>query len=174
MGGALISLLASKFIAKMTTGARVIDGSGGELDNWLVRTVGELANQAGIGMPEVAIYEGAPNAFATGAFRNSALVAVSSGLMQTMSRAEVRAVLAHEVGHVANGDMVTMTLLQGVLNAAVILLSRVIGTVVDGAISGRDRRGPGIGYFITYMAMQFVLGLLASMMRHAFWALAAT
>ena len=170
MGGAVISLLMSKMIAKWTTGAKVINGSENEQAQWLVRTVDELSRQANVRMPEVAIYPGEPNAFATGAFRNSALVAVSTGLMQGMSRQEVRAVLGHELGHVANGDMVTMTLLQGVLNSAVILLSRVIGSVVDSAISGdsRNRRGPGLGYYLTYYVMQILLGLLASMIVMAY------
>lgn len=161
MGGALISLLMSKSIAKWSTGAKVIDGSGGDTERWLVQTVETLARQAGVKMPEVAIYNGAANAFATGAFRNSALVAVSTGLMQSMTRAEVRAVLGHEIGHVANGDMVTMTLLQGILNAAVLLLSRVIGITVDRTVFG-NRRGLGLGYILTYYAMQILLGLIAS------------
>ncbi len=167
MGGAIISLLMSKSIAKWTTGARVIDGSGSENERWLVQTVGELSQQAGVNAPQVAIYNGAPNAFATGAFRNSALVAVSTGLMQSMSRNEVRAVLGHELGHVANGDMVTMTLLQGVLNAAVLLLSRLIGFTVDRAIFG-NKRGLGLGYVLTYYLAQFLLGILASLIVMAF------
>ena len=122
-GGSFISLLISKWMAKTSTGARVIDGSEGTTEYWLVQTVQKLAQQAGIGMPEVAVYEGAPNAFATGAFKNSALVAVSTGLLQSMSREEVEAVLGHEVAHVANGDMVTMTLIQGVVNAFVMFLA---------------------------------------------------
>ena len=162
MGGSFISLLMSKMIAKWTTGAKVIDGSENEQAQWLVGTVEELARQANVRTPEVAIYPGEPNAFATGAFRNSALVAVSTGLMQGMSRQEVRAVLGHELGHVANGDMVTMTLLQGILNAAVLVLARVIGVTVDRAVFG-TKRGVGIGYYLTYYAMQILLGLLASM-----------
>ena len=126
-GGAFISLLMSRTIAKWTTGAHLIDGSEGPTEAWLAQTVQRLAHSAGIGMPEVAIYQGAPNAFATGAFRNSALVAVSSGLLQSMSRDEVEAVLGHEVTHIANGDMVTLTLIQGVLNTFVVFLSRIVG-----------------------------------------------
>jgi len=161
-GGAFISLLISKPIAKWSTGAQVIDGSEGTTQYWLVDTVKKLSEKAGIGMPEVAIYEGEPNAFATGAFRNSALVAVSSGLLQSMSREEVEAVLGHEIGHVANGDMVTLTLIQGVLNTFVIFLSRLIGYIVDRVILKNDR-GEGIGYFVTVIASQIVLGLFASM-----------
>ena len=161
-GGAFISLLISKPIAKWSTGAQVIDGSEGTTQYWLVDTVKKLSEKAGIGMPEVAIYEGEPNAFATGAFKNSALVAVSSGLLQSMSREEVEAVLGHEIGHVANGDMVTLTLIQGVLNTFVIFLSRLIGYIVDRVILKNDR-GQGIGYFVTVIASQIVLGLFASM-----------
>ncbi len=168
MGGAIISLLLSKLMAKWSTGARVINGSEGELEGWLVRSVEQLAGAANIGMPEVAIYEGAPNAFATGARRNRALVAVSTGLLQSMSRSEIKAVLGHEVGHVANGDMVTMTLLQGVLNAAVILLSRIIGYAVDRALSSDSRRRLGLGYHLTYLVMQLVLGILASLVVMGF------
>ena len=125
-GGAFISLLISKWMAKMSTGAKVIDGTEGTTQYWLVDTVKRLSEKAGIGMPEVAMYEGEPNAFATGAFRDSALVAVSTGLMESMSREEVEAVLGHEIGHVANGDMVTLTLVQGVVNTFVIFLSRAI------------------------------------------------
>ena len=161
-GGAFISLLISKPMAKWSTGAQVIDGSEGTTQYWLVDTVKKLSEKAGIGMPEVAIYEGEPNAFATGAFRNSALVAISSGLLQSMSREEVEAVLGHEIGHVANGDMVTLTLIQGVLNTFVIFLSRLIGYIVDRVILKNDR-GQGIGYFVTVIASQIVLGLFASM-----------
>jgi heat shock protein HtpX len=161
-GGAFISLLISKPMAKWSTGAQIIDGSEGSTQYWLVDTVKRLAQKAGIGMPEVAIYEGEPNAFATGAFKNSALVAVSSGLLNGMSREEVEAVLGHEIGHVANGDMVTLTLIQGVLNTFVFFLSRVIGSIVDRAILKNDR-GQGIGYFATVMISQIVLGFLASM-----------
>ncbi len=161
-GGAIISLLISKWMAKMSTGARVIDGSEGTTEFWLVSTVRKLADKAGIGMPEVAIFEGAPNAFATGAFKNSALVAVSTGLMQSMSRDEVEAVLGHEVAHVANGDMVTLTLIQGVVNTFVVFLSRIVGFLVDKAIF-RTERGVGPGFFIASLVAQIVLGILASM-----------
>jgi heat shock protein HtpX len=145
-------------MAKMSTGAQVIDGSEGTTQYWLVNTVKKLAEKAGIGMPEVAIYEGEPNAFATGAFRDSALVAVSSGLLDSMSREEVEAVLGHEIGHVANGDMVTLTLIQGVVNTFVIFLSRAIGYIVDRVILKNDR-GQGIGFFVTVMVSQLVLGV---------------
>lgn len=161
-GGSIISLLISKWMAKRSTGARVIDGSEGTTELWLVSTVKKLADKAGIGMPEVAIFEGAPNAFATGAFKNSALVAVSSGLLQSMSRDEVEAVLGHEVAHVSNGDMVTLTLIQGVVNTFVIFLSRIIGYVVDKMIF-RTERGVGPGFFIASLVAQVVLGILASM-----------
>ena len=161
-GGAIISLLISKWMAKMSTGARVIDGSEGTTEYWLVETVGKLAQKAGIVMPEVAIFEGAPNAFATGAFKNASLVAVSTGLLESMSREEVEAVLGHEVAHVANGDMVTLTLIQGVVNTFVIFLSRIIGYIVDKAIF-RTERGVGPGFFIASLVAQIVLGILASM-----------
>jgi heat shock protein HtpX len=158
--GAIISLLLSKPMAKWSTGAQVIDGSEGTRQRWLVETVRRLANKAGIGMPEVAVYEGEPNAFATGAFKNSALVAVSTGLLQTMTEEEVEAVLGHEVAHVANGDMVTMTLIQGVMNTFVVFLSRVVGTIVDRVVF-RTERGFGPGYLITVIVCQIVFGLLA-------------
>ena len=161
-GGAFISLLISKWMAKMSTGAQVIDGTEGTTQYWLVETVKKLSQKAGIGMPEVAMYEGEPNAFATGAFRDSALVAVSTGLLESMSREEVEAVLGHEIGHVANGDMVTLTLIQGVVNTFVIFLSRAIGYVVDRMILKNDR-GQGIGFFVTVMVSQLVLGVFASM-----------
>jgi heat shock protein HtpX len=148
-------------MAKMSTGARVIDGSEGTNEYWLVETVRKLADKAQIGMPEVAIFEGAPNAFATGAFKNSALVAVSTGLLQSMDRDEVEAVLGHEVSHIANGDMVTLTLIQGVVNTFVIFLSRVIGYVVDKMIF-RTERGVGPGFFVASLVSQIVLGILAS------------
>jgi heat shock protein HtpX len=160
--GSIISLLISKPMAKMSTGARVIDGSEGSTEYWLVETVRKLSQQAGVGMPEVAIFEGAPNAFATGAFKNSALVAVSTGLLQTMNKEEVEAVLGHEIAHVANGDMVTLTLIQGVVNTFVIFLSRIIGMIVDKAIF-RTERGVGPGFFIASLVAQIVLGILASM-----------
>ena len=161
-GGAFISLLISKWMAKWSTGAQLIDGTEGTTQYWLVDTVKRLAEKAGIGMPEVAIYEGEPNAFATGAFRDSAMVAVSSGLLQSMSREEIEAVLGHEIGHVANGDMVTLTLIQGVVNTFVIFLSRIIGYIVDRVILKNDR-DQGIGFFVTVMVSQLVLGLFASM-----------
>jgi len=160
-GGAFVSLLISKAVAKWSTGAHVIDGSEGTTEYWLVETVRRLSERAGIGMPEVAIYEGEPNAFATGAFRDAALVAVSTGLLQSMRREEVEAVLGHEIGHVANGDMVTLTLIQGVVNTFVIFLSRVIGYLVD-RIVFRNERGEGAGFFVTVIVSQIVLGLLAS------------
>lgn len=160
--GSIISLLISKPMAKMSTGAHIIDGSEGSTEYWLVETVRKLAQQAGIGMPEVAIFEGAPNAFATGAFKNSALVAVSTGLLQSMNKEEIEAVLGHEVAHVANGDMVTLTLIQGVVNTFVIFLSRIIGMIVDKAIF-RTERGVGPGFFIASLVAQIVLGILASM-----------
>jgi heat shock protein HtpX len=161
-GGAIISLLMSKPMAKMSTGAQVINDSPDATHQWLVNTVSRFAQSAGIGMPEVAIYEGAPNAFATGAFKNSALVAVSTGLVQSMTREEVEAVIGHEVAHIANGDMVTMTLIQGVMNTFVVFLSRVIGYVVDRIILRNDREGPGIGYLITTIVMDLLLGVLAA------------
>jgi len=159
--GSIISLLMSKQSAKWSTGAQVIEQPTNEAEAWLVETVRRLATKAGIGMPEVAIYEGDPNAFATGAFRNSALVAVSTGLLQTMNKEEVEAVLAHEVAHVANGDMVTLTLIQGVVNTFVVFLARIVGSIVDKAIF-RTERGTGPGYFITVMVCQIVFSVLAS------------
>ena len=159
--GSIISLLMSKQAAKWSTGAHVIEQPTNEAEVWLVETVRRLAAKAGIGMPEVAIYEGDPNAFATGAFRNSALVAVSTGLLQTMNKEEVEAVLAHEVAHVANGDMVTLTLIQGVVNTFVVFFARVVGSIVDKAIF-RTERGTGPGYFITVMICQIVFSVLAS------------
>jgi len=160
--GAIISLLMSKPMAKWSTGAQVITQPSSEVEAWLVSTVQRLAQKAGIGMPEVAIYDGEPNAFATGAFKNSSLVAVSTGLLQSMNKEEVEAVLAHEVAHVANGDMVTLTLIQGVVNTFVIFLSRIIGSIVDRAVF-KSERGNGPGYFITVIVLQIVLGFLASM-----------
>jgi heat shock protein HtpX len=161
--GAIISLLMSKPMAKWSTGAQVIEHPSNSTEQWLVDTVRKLADRAGIGMPEVAWYEGEPNAFATGAFRNDALVAVSSGLLQNMTREEVEAVLGHEVAHIANGDMVTMTLLQGVVNTFVVFLSRVVGYFVDRAISRNNDDAPGIGYMITVIVCQIVFGILAQM-----------
>ena len=160
--GSIISLLISKPMAKWSTGAHVIEQPSSEPEAWLVETVRKLATTAGIGMPEVAIYEGAPNAFATGAFKNSALVAVSTGLLQSMNKEEVEAVLGHEIAHVANGDMVTLTLIQGVINTFVFFFARIIGTIVDKAVF-RTERGTGPGYFITVIVAQIVLGVLASM-----------
>jgi len=161
-GGAIVSLLISKPVAKWSTGAKVIDGSEGSDQAWLVETVRRLAQQARIGMPTVAIFEGAPNAFATGAFKNSALVAVSTGLLQSMNREEVEAVLGHEVAHVANGDMVTLTLIQGVLNTFVIFLARIVGTLVDRAVF-RTQRGVGPGYYITVFVCEMLFAVLASL-----------
>jgi heat shock protein HtpX len=159
--GAIISLLLSKPMAKWSTGAQVITQPGSEPEAWLLETVRRLADKAGIGMPEVAIYEGEPNAFATGAFKNSALVAVSTGLLQSMNKEEVEAVLGHEIAHVANGDMVTLTLIQGVVNTFVVFLSRIVGSIVDKAVF-RTERGTGPGYFITVMVCEIVFGILAS------------
>src|SRR5229473_2628682 len=161
-GGAFISLLMSKTIAKWSVGAQVIDGSEGTTQYWLVQTVHKLADKAGIGKPEVAIYEGPANAFATGAFRDSALVAVSTGLVEAMSKKEVEAVLGHEVTHISNGDMVTLTLIQGVLNTFVFFLSRVVGFIVDKAVF-RTERGVGPGFYITAFVCQILFGILASM-----------
>lgn len=163
--GAIFSLLISKPMAKWSTGAHVITQPANSTELWLVNTVRTLAERAGIGMPEVAIYEGEANAFATGAFKNSALVAVSTGLLQSMSREEVEAVLGHEVAHVANGDMVTMTLIQGVVNTFVVFLARVVGYFVDRVLlkGDEERRGPGIGYTVTVFVCEIVFGLLASL-----------
>jgi heat shock protein HtpX len=160
--GSFISLLMSKTAAKWSTGAHVVDGSEGTSEYWLVNTVKKLADKAGIGMPEVAVYEGAPNAFATGAFKNSSLVAVSTGLLQSMSKEEVEAVLGHEIGHVANGDMVTLTLIQGVVNTFVVFLARVVGFFVDKMVF-RTERGIGPGFYITVVVCEIVFGILASM-----------
>lgn len=160
--GSIISLLISKPMAKWSTGARVIDAPSSSTELWLVDTVGKLSQRAGIRMPEVAVYDGEPNAFATGAFRDSALVAVSTGLLQSMTKEEVEAVLAHEVAHVANGDMVTMTLVQGVVNTFVVFLSRVVGYFVDRAISRDNNNSQGIGYTITVIVSQIVFGIAAS------------
>jgi heat shock protein HtpX len=160
--GAFISLLISKPMAKWTTGAQVITQPRNAMEQWLVDTVRKHAEKAGIGMPEVALYEGEPNAFATGAFKNSSLVAVSTGLLQSMSREEVEAVLGHEVAHVANGDMVTMTLIQGVMNTFVVFLSRVIGYVVDRLILKNESDAPGIGYWVSVIVLDIALGFLAA------------
>ncbi len=163
-GGATISLLMSKQMAKWSTGAHVIEQPANADEAWIVDTVRRFADKAGIGMPEVAIYEGEPNAFATGAFKNSALVAVSTGLLYSMSREEVEAVIGHEVAHVANGDMVTMTLIQGVMNTFVVFLSRVVGYAVDSFLrkDGEENSGPGIGYMVTTIVMDILLGFLAA------------
>ena len=163
-GGAFISLAMSKFMAKRSTGARVIESPSSSTEVWLVDTVARLAKNANLPMPEVAIYEGEPNAFATGATRNSSLVAVSTGLLASMTREEAEAVLAHEIAHVANGDMVTLTLIQGVVNTFVVFLSRVVGFLVDSFLRrGSDSSsGPGIGYFVASMVSQVVFGVLAS------------
>ena len=160
--GAFISLLISKPMAKWSTGAQIIATPQNETERWLVATVQRLANKANIGMPEVAIYAGAANAFATGAFKNSALVAVSTGLLESMTKEEVEAVLAHEVAHVANGDMVTLTLIQGVINTFVVFLSKIVGYVVDRMVLGNKSDRPGIGYYVTDIACQLILGVLAS------------
>ena len=166
--GAFISLLISKPMAKFACGARTIDGSEGPAERWLVETVQDLARRANVKTPEVAIYEGAANAFATGAFRNSALVAVSTDIMAQMSREELRAVLGHEMSHVANGDMVTLTLVQGVLNAFVIFFSRVVAHIVANAGNGERRRSSGGLYVALVFVMQLVLGILASLVVYAF------
>ena len=160
-GGAIISLLISKPVAKWSSGVRVINDAQNADEAWIVETVRKFADKAGIGMPEVGIFEGAPNAFATGAFKNSAL---STGLLQGMTREEVEAVIGHEIAHVSNGDMVTMTLIQGVMNTFVVFLSRVIGYAVDSFLRrGNDRdTGPGIGYMITTIVLDIVLGFVAA------------
>jgi len=162
-GGAFISLLMSKPMAKWSTGAQVINDSPDPGHQWIVRTVARFAQKAGINMPEVAVYEGEPNAFATGAFKNSALVAVSTGLLQSMSRDEVEAVIGHEVAHVANGDMVTLTLIQGVMNTFVVFISRIVGYVVDRMILQNKDDAPGIGYYVSTIVMDILLGVLAAM-----------
>ena len=162
-GGAIFSLLISKPVAKWSTGAQVINNSPDATHQWLVASVARCAEKACIAMPEVAIYDAAPNAFATGAFKNSALVAVSTGLVQSMKREEVEAVIGHEVAHVANGDMVTMTLIQGVMNTFVVFLSRVVGYVVDRMILRNNSDRPGIGYLATTLVMDLLLGGLAAL-----------
>ena len=161
--GAFISLLISKPMAKASTGCRVIDpqAPGGPREAWLVDTVHQLADRAGIGRPEVAIYEGEPNAFATGAFKNDSLVAVSTGLLDSMTEEEVTAVLGHEVAHIANGDMVTLTLIQGVVNTFVVFLARVVGYFVDRVLLKNDREA-GIGYYGTVIVCEIAFGVLAS------------
>ncbi|HEY0846405.1 MAG TPA: protease HtpX [Noviherbaspirillum sp.] len=162
-GGAFISLFLSKPIAKWSTGARVIEQPQNSTELWLMDTVAAQAGKAGIAMPEVAVYEGEPNAFATGATKNSSLVAVSTGLLQSMTKQEVEAVLAHEVAHIANGDMVTLTLIQGVVNTFVIFLARVVGYLVDQFLrKGEENSGPGIGYTVTVIVCDILFGILAS------------
>ena len=163
-GGAIISLLMSKWIAKMSSGVKLIDQPANADEAWIVDTVRKLADKAGIGMPEVGVFEGDPNAFATGAFRDSALVAVSTGLLQNMTHEEIEAVLAHEVAHIANGDMVTMALIQGVMNTFVVFISRIVGYAVDSFLRKNDEEntGPGMGYYITTIVMDILLGFLAA------------
>ena len=163
-GGAFISLLISKPVAKWSAGVKVIKEPQNADEAWIVDTVKKFADKAQIGMPEVGIFEGAPNAFATGAFKNSALVAVSTGLLQGMTKEEIEAVIGHEVAHIANGDMVTMALIQGVMNTFVVFLSRVIGYAVDSFLrKGSNSTGPGIGYWVTTIVMDIALGFLAHM-----------
>lgn len=159
--GAIFSLLISKPMAKWTMGLTMINDSPDPTHAWIVQTVRRFAEKAQIGMPDVAIYEGEPNAFATGAFKNSALVAVSTGLLQSMNREEVEAVIGHEIAHVTNGDMVTMTLIQGVMNTFVIFLSRVIGYFIDRVVLRNDRDAPGIGYMVSVFILDMVLGVVA-------------
>ena len=163
-GGAIISLLISKPMAKWSSGVQVIDQPRNQDEAWIVETVRKFADKAGIGMPEVGIFEGDPNAFATGAFKNSALVAVSTGLLESMTHEEIEAVIGHEVAHIANGDMVTMTLIQGVMNTFVVFLSRVIGYVVDSFLRKNDENssGPGIGYYVTTIVLDILLGFVAA------------
>jgi heat shock protein HtpX len=166
--GSIISLLMSKFIAKQTMHVQMIEQPANKLEAWLLATVQSHAQKAGIAMPEVGIYEGEANAFATGATKNSSMVAVSTGLLSSMNKEEVEAVLAHEISHVANGDMVTMTLMQGVTNTFVVFLSRVIGNFVDRAVLKNDSDGPGAGYYITSVVLDIVLGILASVIVMSF------
>ena len=163
-GGAIISLLISKPMAKWSSGVQVIDQPRNQDEAWIVETVRKFADKAGIGMPEVGIFEGDPNAFATGAFKNSALVAVSTGLLESMTHEEIEAVIGHEVAHIANGDMVTMTLIQGVMNTFVVFLSRVIGYAVDSFLRKNDSEntGPGIGYMVTTVVLDILLGFVAA------------
>jgi heat shock protein HtpX len=164
MTGSLISLLLSKWMAMRAVGAQVIREPRGQTEQWLLETVRQQAQAAGIGMPDVAIYQDpTPNAFATGARKDKALVAVSTGLLQRMKADEVQAVLGHEISHVANGDMVTLALIQGVVNTFVMFLARVVGTFVDRALFRSDEdRGPGIGYFVSVMVLEILFGILAS------------
>lgn len=162
-GGSFISLMMSKTMAKWSTGAKVIEQPGNQEEAWLVETVRRLAAKAGLPMPEVAIYEGAPNAFATGPSKSKSLVAVSTGLLQSMNRKQVEAVLAHEVAHIENGDMVTLTLIQGVVNTFVIFLARVVAYAVDSFLrKGEESSGPGIGYWVSSIVFEILFGVLAS------------
>ncbi|ARM31787.1 protease HtpX [Prosthecochloris sp. HL-130-GSB] len=163
-GGSYISLLMSKTMAKWSTGAKVIERPGNQDEAWLVDTVRQLSKKAGLPMPEVAMYDGAPNAFATGASKSKSLVAVSTGLMQGMNKKQVEAVLAHEVAHIKNGDMVTLTLIQGVVNTFVIFISRAIGYLVDSFLRGDEEEsaGPGMGYWISSIVLEIMFGILAS------------
>jgi heat shock protein HtpX len=167
-GGAFISLLISLPVAKWSTRAKVISGNEGSMEAWLMATVSALAEKAGVGMPQVAVYEGEANAFATGATRNRSLVAVSTGLLRTMDRKQVEAVLAHEIAHVANGDMVTLTLMQGVLNTFVMFLSRVIGHLIDRAFLKNDKDESSIVFTISVFVLDLVFGLVASMIVAAY------
>ena len=160
--GSIVSLLLSKTIAKWSAGVHVIESPANSTEHWLVTTVHRMADAAGIGRPEVGIYEGEPNAFATGAFKNSALVAVSTGLLHSMTQEEVEAVLAHEVSHVANGDMVTLALVQGVVNTFVMFIARIVGYFVDRTVF-RTERGVGPGFYVTVIVCEIVFGILASM-----------
>ena len=163
-GGSFISLAMSKWMAKMATGAHVIDQPRNATEQWLFETVRRLSKQAGIGMPEVAVYDSPDlNAFATGMRRDAALVAVSTGLLHSMDKDEAEAVLGHEITHVSNGDMVTLALIQGVLNTFVIVLSRIVGYFVDRVLLKNDRDSVGVGYFVSSLVAQIVLGILASM-----------
>ena len=168
MSGALVSLFLSKWMAKRSTGAYIIETPRNRDEKWLLDTVAELSRTAGIGMPQVGIFPSdAPNAFATGWNRNDALVAISAGMLRQFPANEVRAVIGHEIGHVANGDMVTLTLIQGVVNTFVMFLARIIGHTVDRAVF-KTQRGYGIGYFVVTMVAEMILGLLASMIVFKF------
>jgi len=162
-GGSFVSLFMSKWLAKKSMGVQIIEHPSSQSEQWLVDTIARQTKQAGISMPEVGIYHGAPNAFATGANRNNALIAVSDGLLNAMSADEVEAVLAHEVSHAANGDMVTLTLIQGVVNTFVIFFSEVIGRFIDRAILKNNSDSHGIGYYVGTMVAQILLSILATM-----------
>src|SRR5690554_3185980 len=163
MAGSFVSLLLSKWMAKRSMGVQIIDTPQTDGEQWLLRTVQELSDKAGIGMPEVGIFSSPmPNAFATGWNRNKALVAVSTGLLHRMNRDQVKAVLGHEIGHVANGDMVTLALIQGVVNAFVMFFARIVGNFVDRAVFKNESDGPGIGYYVATIAAEIVFGILAS------------